>query len=86
MIKVKTGRDGYPIYIIGLSAENIKRLQDGHPIHFQASDIGAGAGEFLIMAGQDEATLAGELEDAGMLPPGSADQARAAAAKPRPRN
>lgn len=83
MIKLKLIRHGNsPLFLIGLSDANIERLRAGNPIHFRMSEIGAGEGECLIVSGKDEGAIMADLETAGVVPPGSAEQARKATAKP----
>lgn len=53
------------VLLLGLSAENIKRLQAGSPIFFEATDV-PGEGERVAWDGKCDgvAIIAGEDEDA----------------------
>lgn len=61
MIKASfTRENGRRGFIFGLSAQNIKRLQDGQPIAFAMEPIG-GTGDIVIMFGETEESIAAEL-------------------------
>lgn len=61
MIKATgTHRDGRPVLVIGLSAENVRRLQAGNPILFDARELGLDHW-VTIIAGETEAALARDL-------------------------
>ena len=58
MIRARaTGAKGRPVIILGLSAQNLKRLRKGMPIHVHCDELGF-AGELVIFAGETEAELA----------------------------
>jgi hypothetical protein len=54
MIKALAG----DMIIIGLSDENMKRLKEDQPIHFNLSELGLENREVLIFAGKDEESMA----------------------------
>jgi hypothetical protein len=62
--KAKAG-DGRTLVILGLSDENIARLQQGQPIYFDTDQLKIPAGETVghicLLYGKDEATIAHEL-------------------------
>ena len=53
--------------IIGLSAENIRRLQEGQPIAFEGKEVQVPGKNFLIVYGETEDAIANELRAAGIL-------------------
>ena len=59
MIKARAGST----VIFGLSKENIERLQQGKPIHFDGAQVGLDA-KILIMFGETELAIMHELEEA----------------------
>lgn len=69
MIKVKTTRgDGAPLYILGLSAENIALLKNGKPIHVDLAKMGGPlAGSVVIFAGETEEAMFAELNSGGHI-------------------
>lgn len=50
MIKIKKGN----ALVFGLSDENIKRLKDGNPIHFNLNELGMPNTDIFIFNGRDE--------------------------------
>jgi hypothetical protein len=63
MIKAKgTDADGRKTLVLGLSFQNLKRLQAGDPIVFAADEYGY-AGTIMLFAGKDEATMAKMLTE-----------------------
>lgn len=75
MIKlVGQANDGTPLLILGLTAENVKRLQDGQPVLINHGALGLPAQMTSIVYGQDEDSITRQLEEAGAIPPGIADQ------------
>lgn len=54
-------------FILGLDAENIKRLMAGQPILVSLAEMG-GTDDVLIMAGQILQDIARELEEASGAP------------------
>lgn len=65
-------------FIIGLDAENIRRLTAGQPILVSLAELG-GTDDVLIMAGQTLQDIARELEEASGHPlpnPTPIEQAR----------
>ena len=88
MLKLKlTKADGSPLYVMGLSAMNIERLQAGMPIPVHLREFG-GQGEVLIFAGETEDAMIDELVAGGMLKEEAAEAARAAmhASRKRPKS
>lgn len=49
--------------VLGLSKVNIKRLQEGKPIIFKGEDVRIPCVEFIIFAGDTEASMTRELEE-----------------------
>lgn len=47
---------GDPVIILGLSAENIRRLQDDQPIRVDLSEMGL-TGQVVIFAGETEEAM-----------------------------
>ena len=57
------GRMSNGTFLLGLDAENIKRLQDGKPIVLSLAEIG-GADDIMIMYGATVDDMKRELEQA----------------------
>lgn len=53
--------EGEPLFIFGLSHENLQRLQAGETIHFTLRDMGFSSGEVMIISGPTEAAIARQL-------------------------
>ena len=53
--------DGHKVVGLGLSAENIKRLQADDPILFNGAEVGLPGIHFVIMAGDTELDLSDQL-------------------------
>lgn len=51
------------LVVLGLSDQNIMRLEAGEPIAFAGEEVDVPGVEFLIFAGRTEATMARELAD-----------------------
>jgi hypothetical protein len=63
MLKAKvTGDDGRPLYIFGLSAENVRRLLAGDPIYFDGAEVDL-AGHHFLIAHAEDATVMRRLHD-----------------------
>lgn len=64
-------KGGRPVQIVvlGLSKVNIERLQAGQPIMFSGEDVRLPAVEFVIFAGDTEASMARQLEE--LIGPGT---------------
>ena len=68
MLKARTNTG---LFILGLDAENIRRLTSGQPIIVNLAEIG-GTDDVMIIAGDTLADIKQELEAAiGVLPPDS---------------
>lgn len=67
MIKGAGKRGDKPLLVVGLSAENCFRLQEGKPISFDAAELGLPTLEVLIVGGQTEEDIARQLNEAGLL-------------------
>ena len=65
MIKARLGDSGL---FIGLSLNNLERLQAGQPIAFDLSAVCLPAGLCVIMYGETEEVIAKQLADMGFLP------------------
>lgn len=57
MIKIRKGRN----VVLGLSAENIKRLNEDKPIRFAGEEVGIPGLTFYIVTGKDEDSIARDL-------------------------
>jgi len=58
MIKaVATGPNGRKIVLLGISNENVKRMNEGKPLHIHGEEMGLGNLEIWIITGKDEAAL-----------------------------
>lgn len=57
-------------FLLGIDAENVRRLKDGKPIYVNLRQLG-GSDQVLIMYGDDQQAILQELEKAngGALPP-----------------
>jgi hypothetical protein len=65
MVKfLATGDDGRRLLGLGLSAENVRRLQAGQPIHFSAAAMGLGDFDVVICFGETEAEIERQLAPA----------------------
>lgn len=66
MLKIRTQtKDGRLAIILGLSAENIRRLQADQPIHFDLDTLGI-EGVMTIISGDTEDSMKETLTQAGM--------------------
>lgn len=54
---------------LGLSTENLRRLQQRKPIVFDGADIGIPGKQFCITWGETEEAIAEELTQAGIIGP-----------------
>jgi hypothetical protein len=54
-------KDNTPVYVMGLSYENLARLKGDQPIAFPAASLGLGPGTIYIVAGATEEALATEF-------------------------
>lgn len=64
MIKAVLRRpNGSPLYILGLSEENVKRLKEGFPIAFAGNTMGL-PGDFVIMYGATEEIIETMIDSA----------------------
>ena len=72
MLKAKlTGKDGKPIYLIGLSYRNLELLKEGNPAKINLSSL-QGEGSLFIFSGENEASMVKLLEDQGFTFPDAA--------------
>lgn len=67
MLKLRVMTDNGPILVLGLSATNIERLQDGMPIKVNLAEMGL-QGQVFIFTGATEDSMLKELQDAGLVP------------------
>lgn len=67
-----TGKDGRPLMLLGITEQNIARMQKGEPIVFDASAVGF-EGTIVIMAGGTEQSIADRLTSSGIAIPGDVD-------------
>jgi hypothetical protein len=61
----KSGKDGRPVLIIGLSRRNCERLLEGDPIPFDAAPWGVDA-HIVVVAGENEAAITQSFRDHGV--------------------
>lgn len=63
--------DGGKIIGLGLTAENIKRLQADDPIMFSLSELGLkSSDDIFIMVGEDQQDIVNKLKGVGVWPKG----------------
>lgn len=63
MIKAKATLAGdRPLYLLGISAENVKRLKQGKPICVNLEEMG-GAGELLLLYREHDSELVQDLAE-----------------------
>jgi hypothetical protein len=55
-----------PTIVLGLSAENVRRLQEDKPILIDLAELGLPSQRVLIFTGTTEAEMAAELQGAGL--------------------
>lgn len=60
--------DGTPLLILGLSAENMARLLSDQPISFDLAELGLPPARVVIVGGQTEEIITGQLTGHGLLP------------------
>lgn len=72
MIRMRAQNSDGPLVILGLSAMNITKLQEGMPIHLNLSDIGIDA-YLMVFAGDTEEGMLQELKAAGISMPDPKD-------------
>lgn len=64
MVKFKAeGKGGRPLYGLGLTEENVKRLVAGNPIHIHGEQMGFGAQDLMIFFGKDEEAIKKDLSE-----------------------
>lgn len=73
MIKARAETDSGPVIILGLSAENVKRLMDGHPIKVEVGDIDRRLDgvKISIVYGKTEIDIVKDMERVGLIGPGT---------------
>jgi hypothetical protein len=75
MVKLIIGRGSNKVSVLGLSQMNLQKLQEGMPIVFDAADVELGRGKILIVYGETEEAIIGDLRDQGVqLPEGTLPQ------------
>lgn len=65
MIKLKGERDGKPFLMLGIDAENVRRLKQGKPIAIRGKDVNLDLDVF-IMYGATVKDIYRELKAAGL--------------------
>ena len=63
MLRMAANSDKGPIAILGLSRENIRRLQNDEPISVDLSTLGLPHVHVMIFAGEDEDSMRQSLEE-----------------------
>lgn len=62
MVKFKANQaDGRPIVGLGLTEENIRRLQSDQPIYIKSEDLGMKGFDIMIFSGKTEKTMEADL-------------------------
>lgn len=61
----KSGKDGRPVLVIGLSRRNCERLLEGDPILFDAAPWGVDA-HITLVAGETEEAITNEFREHGV--------------------
>lgn len=61
----KSGKDGRPVLVIGLSRRNCERLLEGDPIPFDAAPWGVDA-HIVIVAGETEEAITQDFRKHGV--------------------
>ncbi len=69
-LKMHAGPDG-PVIAFGLSAMNIKKLQEGMPIRIDLAKVGI-AGHVYLFAGDTEESMLADLVESGFVPAATA--------------
>lgn len=72
MIRARVDLGGKATVLVGLSGENVARLLAGEQIMVNMEEMGVPGIQVVIMYGKTERHIAGELEQHGLLPPGTA--------------
>lgn len=67
MIKFKGAVSGRTLIGFGLSLENIRRLRQGHPILFDADELGLKDTKITIFYGRTEEKMYSDLKKAGWI-------------------
>ena len=52
------GKDGAPVYGLGLSEANMRRLKSGMPIRINTEDLGGPPGSIMVFYGRTEEEMA----------------------------
>ena len=63
---VGTTPDGQVVVFLGLSRENLRRLQADRPIKVRLEEVGLGVGELVIFFGETEESMLADLQRAGV--------------------
>lgn len=64
MVKFKaSGKNGRPLFGLGLTEQNLARLVAGDPIHIHGEQMGFGAQDLMIFFGKDEETIQKDLAE-----------------------
>lgn len=62
MIKFTLAGKDRTLVGLGLSAENMKRMIEGNPVFFKGEELGFEGVDFIIMTGETEEAIKGELK------------------------
>jgi len=84
MLKVTLkGDDGRVVLLLGLSAENLRRLAAAQPITFTGEEVGIPAiREVIVLAAETHEAVARMLAERGLVPAETVDLARRSDAQP----
>jgi len=70
MVKASFTSEGKPFLLMGLTAENMRRLQKGQPIRVRLEDFGvAMTGEMMIFFGETEDAIETDFRRMGLIGP-----------------
>lgn len=67
MIKALGVRAGRPLLVLGLSAQDCARLQEGNPISLDLRELGLRPFPVMIFGGRTEGVIVADLRRAGWL-------------------
>ena len=58
--------DGGRVMVLGITKENVRRLQEGQPIRVRGEEVGVPNVTIVIMYGEDNKAIGKQLEEAGI--------------------
>ena len=70
MVKASFTSEGKPFLLMGLTAGNLQRLQNGQPIRVRLEDFGVAlTGELMIFFGETEKKIETDFRQMGLIGP-----------------